>query len=169
MNWSVPKHLSSSSSSFLVCSQLTVSNPDDSCSWLTIGPPVNHPYWLPAATTATTVSRSPASCLLICPTLIPFAVLQQSLAPLPTLADFFLSLTFFQQPPLCCWDPQMKLLIVDFKMYSELNSVTQNSPVLTPRCNDCQETQLWVIIGQGDRPPTDQVVKTPAKYTIKGT
>ena len=56
-----------------------------------------------------------------------------------------------------CWDPQMKSFIVDFKMDSELNSVSQNSPFFTPRCR----IQVWATIGQGDRPPADQVVKTP--------
>lgn len=52
-----------------------------------------------------------------------------------------------------CWDQRMKsLVIVDFKMESELNSVSQNSLVSTPRRKDCEETQLWTIIGQGDRP-----------------
>ena len=56
-----------------------------------------------------------------------------------------------------CWDPQMKSIIVDFKMNSALSSVSQNSPFLTPRC----KIQVWATIGQSDRPPADQVVKTP--------
>ena len=52
----------------------------------------------------------------------------------------------------------MKSFIVDFKLDSELNSVSQNSPFLTPRC----KMQVWATIGQADRPPADQVVKTPA-------
>ena len=50
----------------------------------------------------------------------------------------------------------MKSFIVDFKMDSELNSVSQNSPFFTPRC----KIQVWATIGQGDRPPADQVVRT---------
>lgn len=42
-----------------------------------------------------------------------------------------------------CCDQRMKsLVIVDFKMESELNSVSQNSLVSTPRRKDCEETQL---------------------------
>ena len=54
-----------------------------------------------------------------------------------------------------CWDPQMKLIIVDFKMDLEWNS-----PFFTPRCN----IQVWATIGQGDRPPADQVVKPQSIY-----
>lgn len=32
-----------------------------------------------------------------------------------------------------CWDPQVKSFIVDLKIVSELNSVSQKSPVFTPR------------------------------------
>ena len=42
-------------------------------------------------------------------------------------------------------------------MDSELNSVSQNSPFFTPMC----KVQVWATIGQGDRTPTDQVVKIP--------
>ena len=56
-----------------------------------------------------------------------------------------------------CWDPQMKSCIVDFKIDSELNSVSQNSPFVTPRW----KIQVWATISQGD-PPPNQVVKTPA-------
>ena len=55
-----------------------------------------------------------------------------------------------------CWDPQMKSFILVFNMDAELNSVSQNSPFFTPRC----KIKVWATIGQGDRPPADQVVKT---------
>ena len=55
-----------------------------------------------------------------------------------------------------CWDPQMKSFIVDFKMDSELNSVSQNSPFYTPRCR----IQVWATIGQGDRPPAPLSLNT---------
>ena len=48
-----------------------------------------------------------------------------------------------------CWDPQMKSCIVDFKIDSELNSVSQNSPFVTPRW----KIQVWATISQGDPPP----------------
>ena len=31
-------------------------------------------------------------------------------------------------------------------------------PIFTPRC----KIQLWTTVGQSDRPPADQMVKTPA-------
>ena len=34
--------------------------------------------------------------------------------------------------PAYSWDPPMKLFIVDFKMDTELNPVSQNPPVFTP-------------------------------------
>ena len=45
---------------------------------------------------------------------------------------------------------------MDFKMDSELNSVSQNSPVTLV------EIQLWATIDQDDKTPIDQIVKTPA-------
>ena len=55
-----------------------------------------------------------------------------------------------------CWDPQMKLFIVDFKMDSELNSMSQNSPFFTHEF----KIQLWASIGQGDR-------QSCSKYTYE--
>ena len=42
----------------------------------------------------------------------------------------------------------MRSFIVDFKLDSHLNSVSQNSPFFTPRC----KIQVWATIGQGERP-----------------
>ena len=47
-----------------------------------------------------------------------------------------------------CWDPQIKPLIVDFKINSELNTVPHNSLVFIPQCKDSQGTRLWATIGQ---------------------
>ena len=47
-----------------------------------------------------------------------------------------------------CWDRQMKSFIVDFKMDSELNSMSQNSPFFTPRC----KIQIWAILSGWQNP-----------------
>ena len=64
------------------------------------------------------------------------------------------------KPVLFMLGPTYEVIHYGFQMDSELNSMSQNSPFFAPRC----KIQVWVTIGQGDRPPTDQVVKTPAPY-----
>ena len=41
--------------------------------------------------------------------------------------------------------------------HQEYDTLSLNSPFFTPRC----KIQLWATTGQGDRPPSDQIVKTP--------
>ena len=61
----------------------------------------------------------------------------------------------FHNPSLY-WNPQMKSFILDIKMDSELNSVSQNFPVFTLRCKFNFELQ-WVRMTD---PTSDQRVKT---------